>query len=72
MAPPLLLMSCTKETEMSEWSNKEYVNWIYRTLLHRDADESGLDHFSNRLESGEDLKNIVEMNRTGFAGGSNF
>ena len=45
---------------MSEWSNKEYVNWIYKTLLHRDADESGLDHFSNRLESGEDLKNIVE------------
>lgn len=45
---------------MSEWSNKEYVNWIYKTLLHRDADESGLDHFSNRLDSGEDLKNIVE------------
>lgn len=45
---------------MTAWSNKEYVNWIYKTLLDRDADESGLDHFSDRLDSGEDLKNIFE------------
>jgi hypothetical protein len=44
---------------MKPWSSIEYVQWLYRSLLAREADPDGLRHFSLLLDAGTDLKVVA-------------
>ncbi|MBN8871795.1 MAG: FkbM family methyltransferase [Rhodospirillales bacterium] len=45
---------------MGKWSSEDYVRWMYRSLLAREADEDGLRHFAGRLDRGDDLRLLVD------------